>query len=86
MSPSGQQEVPRSHGAKPRMLDAEEVVQRTSHPVGGVCPFGVAEPLQIYCDESLKRFDIVCSRRRRDQCGSEDFATKNGGVDLRHLG
>lgn len=46
-------------GAKPRMLDAEEVVQRTSHPVGGVCPFGVAEPLQIYCDESLKRFDIV---------------------------
>ena len=46
-------------GAKPRMLDAEEVVQRTSHPVGGVCPFGVAEPLQIYCDESLRRFDVV---------------------------
>lgn len=46
-------------GSKPRMLDAEEVVARTSHPVGGVCPFGVKEPLKIYLDESLKRFDIV---------------------------
>ncbi|MFD1744555.1 YbaK/EbsC family protein [Rhizobium helianthi] len=46
-------------GAKPRMLDADEVVARTSHPVGGVCPFGVLEPLAIYCDESLKRFEIV---------------------------
>ncbi|KQZ50443.1 cys-tRNA(pro)/cys-tRNA(cys) deacylase [Rhizobium sp. Root149] len=46
-------------GAKPRMLEADEVVARTSHPVGGVCPFGVAEPLQIYCDESLRRFELV---------------------------
>lgn len=46
-------------GAKPRMLEAEEVVARTSHPVGGVCPFGVAEPLKIYCDQSLRRFDVV---------------------------
>jgi len=46
-------------GGKPRMLDAEEVVAATSHPVGGVCPFGLATPLEIYCDESLKAFDIV---------------------------
>ncbi|WP_312222103.1 YbaK/EbsC family protein [Rhizobium rhizoryzae] len=46
-------------GAKPRMLEADKVVARTSHPVGGVCPFGVAEPLQIYCDESLRRFELV---------------------------
>ncbi|SCB58386.1 Cys-tRNA(Pro) deacylase, prolyl-tRNA editing enzyme YbaK/EbsC [Rhizobium aethiopicum] len=46
-------------GAKGRMLDAEEVVAVTSHPVGGVCPFGLPSPLPIYCDVSLKRFDEV---------------------------
>lgn len=44
---------------KPRMLGAEEVVELTSHPVGGVCPFGVATPMPIYCDESLRAFDEV---------------------------
>ncbi|MBX4893041.1 YbaK/EbsC family protein [Rhizobium bangladeshense] len=46
-------------GAKGRMLDAEEVVAVTSHPVGGVCPFGLPSALPIYCDISLKRFDEV---------------------------
>ena len=46
-------------GFKPRMLAAEEVADITGHPVGGVCPFGLAEPLPIYCDVSLKAFDIV---------------------------
>ncbi|ACE94264.1 MULTISPECIES: YbaK/EbsC family protein [Rhizobium] len=46
-------------GAKGRMLDAEEVVALTSHPVGGVCPFGLPAPLPVYCDISLKRFDEV---------------------------
>ena len=41
------------------MLDADEVVALTSHPVGGVCPFGLPTPLQIYCDISLKEFDEV---------------------------
>ena len=41
-------------GAKPRMLDAEEVSGVTGHPVGGVCPFGLATPLPIYCDASLR--------------------------------
>jgi prolyl-tRNA editing enzyme YbaK/EbsC (Cys-tRNA(Pro) deacylase) len=46
-------------GGKPRMLDADEVVALTGHPVGGVCPFGLATPLQVYCDISLKGFDEV---------------------------
>lgn len=46
-------------GGKPRMLSAEEVVAATSHPVGGVCPFGLPAPLPIYCDVSLKAFDEV---------------------------
>lgn len=46
-------------GGKPRMLTADEVVTLTGHPVGGVCPFGLATPLPIYCDLSLKAFDEV---------------------------
>jgi prolyl-tRNA editing enzyme YbaK/EbsC (Cys-tRNA(Pro) deacylase) len=46
-------------GGKPRMLSAEEVVAATGHPVGGVCPFGLATPLPVYCDVSLKAFGEV---------------------------
>lgn len=46
-------------GGKPRMLTAEEVVAITGHPVGGVCPFGLATPLTVYCDVSLKAFGEV---------------------------
>lgn len=46
-------------GGKPRMLSADEVVSLTGHPVGGVCPFGLATTLPVYCDLSLKAFDEV---------------------------
>jgi prolyl-tRNA editing enzyme YbaK/EbsC (Cys-tRNA(Pro) deacylase) len=47
-------------GAKPRMLEAEEVAEITGHPVGGVCPFGLATPLPIYCDRSMQGLgDVV---------------------------
>ena len=47
-------------GGKPRMLDAEQVVAVTSHPVGGVCPFGLPSPLPVYCDVSLRAYaDVV---------------------------
>lgn len=46
-------------GGKPRMLGAEEVTAATSHPVGGVCPFGLPAPLPIYCDVSLRSFAEV---------------------------
>ncbi len=46
-------------GGKPRMLSADEVAAMTGHPVGGVCPFGLATPLPVYCDMSLKAFDEV---------------------------
>jgi prolyl-tRNA editing enzyme YbaK/EbsC (Cys-tRNA(Pro) deacylase) len=46
-------------GLKAKMLNAEDVVAWTSHPIGGVCPFGLPHPLKIYCDESLKAFDEV---------------------------
>jgi prolyl-tRNA editing enzyme YbaK/EbsC (Cys-tRNA(Pro) deacylase) len=46
-------------GGKPKMLGLEEVADITGHEVGGVCPFGLKAPLAIYCDVSLKAFDIV---------------------------
>jgi len=46
-------------GGKPRMLSADEVVAATGHPVGGVCPFGLATALPVYCDVSLKAFSEV---------------------------
>lgn len=42
-----------------KMLGAEDVVELTGHPVGGVCPFGLATPLAVYCDVSLQAFDEV---------------------------
>ena len=42
-----------------KMLSAAEVVELTGHPVGGVCPFGLARPLPIYLDASLREFDDV---------------------------
>lgn len=46
-------------GAKAKMLGAEEVLEATSHPVGGVCPFGLPRPLRVYADVSLRAFDVV---------------------------
>jgi prolyl-tRNA editing enzyme YbaK/EbsC (Cys-tRNA(Pro) deacylase) len=46
-------------GTKPRMLPLEDVERETGHPVGGVCPFGLARPLKVYCDLSLRAFNEV---------------------------
>jgi prolyl-tRNA editing enzyme YbaK/EbsC (Cys-tRNA(Pro) deacylase) len=46
-------------GGKPKMLGLEEVAEITGHEVGGVCPFGLKTRLPIYCDVSLKAFDMV---------------------------
>ena len=45
--------------SRPRMLGPEETLALTGHPVGGVCPFGLATPLPVYCDVSLQDFDLV---------------------------
>ena len=46
-------------GARPRMLGAEETLEVTGHPVGGVCPFGLKTPLPVYLDVSLRAFNVV---------------------------
>lgn len=54
---------------KPRMLDAENVVALTGHPIGGVCPFALATPLPVYIDVSVQRFATVFPA-----CGSRNSA------------
>ncbi|CAH2212239.1 YbaK/EbsC family protein [Tepidibacter aestuarii] len=41
------------------MLKYDEVLDITGHPVGGVCPFGLKNPLDIYLDISIKDFEYV---------------------------
>jgi prolyl-tRNA editing enzyme YbaK/EbsC (Cys-tRNA(Pro) deacylase) len=44
---------------KAKMLNTDEVVKWTSHPVGGVCPFGLPCELKIFADVTLRKFDVV---------------------------
>ena len=44
---------------KAKMLNHEETLKITSHPVGGVCPFGLPEKLKIYADISLNDYEKV---------------------------
>lgn len=44
---------------KAHMLPFDEVESLTGHPVGGVCPFAVKPGVEVYLDESLKRFETV---------------------------
>ena len=47
-------------GFKAKMLSPDEVIEYTGHAIGGVCAFGIdREDVEIYTDESLKRFDTV---------------------------
>ncbi|MEN3749558.1 YbaK/EbsC family protein [Sphingomonas sp. HF-S3] len=47
------------YGGRPRMLNPDEALALTGHPVGGVCPFGLATPIPVYCDVSLRDFASV---------------------------
>ncbi len=51
--------VKAAFGGKASMPGPDEVQALTGHPVGGVCPFGLATPLPVYCDVSLRSFDEV---------------------------
>ena len=44
---------------KAKMLNSEDTLKITSHPVGGVCPFGLPEKLEIYADLSLNDYEKV---------------------------
>ena len=54
---------------KAKMIPVEEVVELVGHGVGGVCPFAINEGINVYLDESLKRFNTVFPA-----CGSSNSA------------
>lgn len=56
-------------GEKAHMVPGSDVLEKIGHPVGGVCPFAVNEGVEIYLDESLKRFETVFPA-----CGSTNNA------------
>ncbi|MCQ2412317.1 MAG: YbaK/EbsC family protein [Sphaerochaetaceae bacterium] len=56
-------------GAKAKMLTPDEVVNLIGHAIGGVCPFAINDGVNVYLDESLKRFETVFPA-----CGSSNSA------------
>ena len=56
-------------GTKAKMLSCEEAEPLTGYPVGGVCPFAVNAGVDVYLDESLRRFGTVFPA-----CGSSNSA------------
>jgi prolyl-tRNA editing enzyme YbaK/EbsC (Cys-tRNA(Pro) deacylase) len=59
-------------GFKARMLSPEEVVVQTGHVIGGVCPFGLENEMDVYLDVSMKRFKTLFPA-----CG-----TRNSAIEL----
>lgn len=56
---------------KAKMLTREEVEDLIGHAVGGVCPFGIKEGVQVYMDISLKQYDPIYPA-----CGSGNSAVE----------
>ena len=56
-------------GVKAKMLSPEQAEEWVGHAVGGVCPFAVNDGIDVYLDQSLKRFETVFPA-----CGSANSA------------
>lgn len=56
---------------KAKMLTRDEVNALIGHDVGGVCPFGIHDGVEVYLDVSLQRFDLVYPA-----CGSSNSAVE----------
>lgn len=62
---------------KAKMLALEDVENAIGHDVGGVCPFGINNGVDVYLDTSLKRFETVFPA-----CGSSNSAIELSIPDL----
>ncbi len=56
-------------GFKAKMLAPEDTVKYTGHAIGGVCPFALPEYVDVYLDDSMKRFETMFPA-----CGSSNSA------------
>jgi len=74
---------------KPRMLSPDEALEHTGHSIGGVCPFALPQDVEVYLDNSMKRFQTIYPA-----CGSansvielttaelEEYSQSRGWVDV----
>ena len=44
---------------KAKLQSADDTLTCTTHPIGGVCPFGLPVKIDIYADKSLIEYDTV---------------------------
>ncbi len=56
-------------GAKAKMLTPAQVHDMVGHDVGGVCPFAIHDGVDVFLDETLRRFTTVFPA-----CGSANSA------------
>jgi len=68
------------YGCKAVMLTPDEVKEMVGHEIGGVCPFGIKENVDVYLDISLRRFDTVFPA-----CGSSNSAIKMNCEELEKI-
>ena len=64
-------------GCKAKMIPGDQVEAMIGHDIGGVCPFGINEGVQVYLDESLKLHDTVYPA-----AGSDHSAVRLSIADL----
>ena len=74
---------------KAKMIPFEQVEEVTGHAPGGVCPFGIKDGIEVYLDESLKRFETVYPAAGDDHSAVrltipelEEVAGAKGWVDV----
>ena len=56
---------------KAKMIPFDSIEELIGHAVGGVCPFGINKNVEVYLDNSLKRFNIIYPA-----CGSSNSAVR----------
>ena len=66
-------------GVKAKMLPHDDVPEKIGHAVGGVCPFAVNDGVEVWLDESLRRFETVFPA-----CGSANSAIELTIPELEH--
>ncbi len=44
---------------KAKMLSKDELLEYTGHEIGGVCPFGLAQEMEVYLDVSLQKHNEI---------------------------
>ncbi len=67
-------------GCKGKMVSPEDVREMIGHEIGGVCPFGIHDHVEVYLDISLQNYDYIYPA-----CGSSNSAIKMNCEELENI-